>query len=1016
MVDKTTGSNMAFKSDTGNSETGKSESGKDQASTGGGRVASRNVDLSWDNADDREVKAKRDWKRFFLVLGLGGLSWVATYVGMLELVEANMGDLPLIHKLIIGFSVAMLMVMVVWLLDQMFSDIGWFSRLLFGSGYVFLTIISIGFGFGFYWKVLESRSEASRSAESAVGQVQNSLHAAMTRLEQLQGTLDSLTAISTQKSDTERQAGTSCPNSKPGDGPRRKMRDDDASRFKFAADFVKGRVGTVKTDIAELNGDLAKITSDDKSTVDTKSGTRNEFMRTLGRKLDMTVVGFNAFRTDPQLKQIRMDLNERADKVTFVDTKGGTYTCPDGQLTTALKGVVRAIDELPSLEKPKIATVEGSEAVIEAFRRLTATFYGALSFKMPPSPEELRELQKKAVQSAEATPAAQAKLTAMAEQAGLSKRDYVPLAIAMFVDLCLLLVSMKKATGRLNGLLPKMRAAERGPVIQILSRFNEIHHDKEIRENFELFRHVVFDFHGDYYAAVPLNAPYRPNLRNGRQGQGYGVSDAEQLIQEAHLLANLFASFEKEKIFTRVHSPLLGTKTIQKRLRRQGSKFANSEAFRIYRFKDGAWSDIILGAVMGAARRVEADQRRRRVEEDMFRDTQPSLNPQGHPGEMPGVAAHAAASAMAAANRGRPGYSIGARGGSAGPDMNGGLNGAPSYPYVVGGNGAAASRPSSATASYPAPPFGETTGFATAQERVQRAMLQPEQFGQPGWFPQPAPRREPGNATNTIGGDTTGTSASAGSIGAATGYSMAHQPAPWPRPGDTPAAEVPMRNRFAPNGTQQTLEGASTPGPSSATAAIPTGENVVLHPAMIRPATQKPQLAPERTSPERTSLDTARGESAPVTVLEPVAKAADPMVKVEAVRETVTYTLPASEAALPQSLFRSATASRVESVMDVKADVVELITATAQPQPVSERNQALPPPLPVVKPDAETSAVISLPEASAELAARAERTAWEQARFAGFEDDQTAALDHVTVEADDFRSMAMRLAPEKREG
>ncbi len=33
---------------------------------------------------------------------------VATYVGMLELIKSNMGDLPLVHKIIIGFSVAML--------------------------------------------------------------------------------------------------------------------------------------------------------------------------------------------------------------------------------------------------------------------------------------------------------------------------------------------------------------------------------------------------------------------------------------------------------------------------------------------------------------------------------------------------------------------------------------------------------------------------------------------------------------------------------------------------------------------------------------------------------------------------------------------------------------------------------------------------------------------------------------------------------------------------------------------
>ena len=104
----------------------------------------------------------RDLKKLFLVIGLGALSWVATYVGMLELIESNLGSLPLTHKIIIGFSVAMLMTMIIWLLDQMFSPIGPATRLCYVAGYLFLTIISVGFGFGFYWKVLESRSESSR--------------------------------------------------------------------------------------------------------------------------------------------------------------------------------------------------------------------------------------------------------------------------------------------------------------------------------------------------------------------------------------------------------------------------------------------------------------------------------------------------------------------------------------------------------------------------------------------------------------------------------------------------------------------------------------------------------------------------------------------------------------------------------------------------------------------------------------------------------------------------------------
>lgn len=583
------------------------------------------LDFAAEEGDWRETEAEpRDFKKFVLVLGLGALSWVATYIGMLELIQANLGELPFLHKVVIGFSVAMLMVMIIWLLDQLFKPHGPTVKLAYVGGYLFLTLISVGFGFGFYWKVLESRTEASRSATSATSQVQNALHGASTRLEQLQATLTQLAAVSQEKAVLEQEKGTSCPNSRPGDGPRRKMRTEDAAKFQFASEFMAGRIGAVKGQLSGLEGDIAKIAKGDKSIIDPKTGTRNRFMRELSRKLDRTVTGFNAFRTDPQLKQLRTDLSARAEKSNFDAGNGRTFSCPDAQLQQALRGAVRALDELPVLEKPEIAVVEGSEATIEAFRRLLATLEGALTFKLPPSADELRELQQKAIRSA-LSKDDQKKLEANA--AGLSSRDYVPLAIAIFVDLCLLLVSMGRYTNRLESLVPKMRAAERGPVIEILSRFKDIHRDPDVRDNFEIFRHVVFDQNGDYYVAVPLDAPFRPNPRHPHQS-GYGTAEAQELQHEAHLLANLFTSFEKERIFRRVYNPLLlNTAQIQKKLARQGSKFASCEAFRVYKFRDGAWSEIILGAVMGAARRAEAKRRRQDIEEHLFHAKGPELSP-----------------------------------------------------------------------------------------------------------------------------------------------------------------------------------------------------------------------------------------------------------------------------------------------------------------------------------------------------------------------------------------------------
>ncbi len=542
---------------------------------------------------DIPTPRRSDWKRMLLVAGLGILSWISTYMGMLELVQANMGQVDLALKIALAMSVAMLMLMIIWLLDQIFSPISSAVKLLFIGGYLFLSLISVGFGFGFYWKFLESRSEASRSAESAVTQVQSSLHGAETRLAQLLTTLDALTVISTQKAADEVAKGNSCPNSKPGDGPRRRLREADATRFSFAGQFVKERIGAVKGEVSGLDADLAKVVMQDKSTI-AGDGTRNDFLRKLGRKLDRAVTGFNAFRTDPQLRQFRADFADRAEKSSFSDEQGANFTCPDPQLQTALRGVVKAIDQLPELENPAIAAVEGAEATIEAFRRLTATLTGALQFKLPPSADEIRADQQRAIQSlSNANTAHMGDVTV-----GLGKRDWIPLMIAVFVDICLLLVSFSRPMNRFQALVPKMREAQEWPVIEILSKFHGIHEDETIRRTFEVLRHVVFNWRGVYYAAVPLN------------GGSMGRPEGESAELEAYLLSNLFTSFERERIFRPVPVSMFTTGYVQKKLAQQRSKYAEVEGFRIYKFNNGAWPEMILGAVMGAAKRAEADQAR----------------------------------------------------------------------------------------------------------------------------------------------------------------------------------------------------------------------------------------------------------------------------------------------------------------------------------------------------------------------------------------------------------------------
>jgi hypothetical protein len=146
-----------------------------------------------------------------------------------------------------------------------------------------------------------------------------------------------------------------------------------------------------------------------------------------------------------------------------------------------------------------------------------------------------------------------------------------------------------------------------------------------MRRTFDVFREVIFESGGTYYVAVPLNAPRDHPER-------------ERLRRDAQALANLCYALEGQGVLARPWK-LAPSLVARRKLRRQGSKFiecyrdqqlapmprawralkslfvtdrAQDEqpAFRIYAFKSGAWPELILGAVMGAASRIEAERRR----------------------------------------------------------------------------------------------------------------------------------------------------------------------------------------------------------------------------------------------------------------------------------------------------------------------------------------------------------------------------------------------------------------------
>jgi len=568
------------------------------------------------------------WKSILLIIGLTTLSWISTYTGMLELITANAGQISTVITIAVGFAVAILQLMILFILDQFFSkDFYQGKRVLaifplYLAGYLFLTLISVGFGFGFYWKYLEARTASSASAEASITQVQSRLQRGASQLEQLQATLGTLATISAERAETEREEGGTCLQSAPGAGPRMRLREADAERFSFAQQFVGSRAGQVQDDINALTSKMGRVTANDPATIDPRTGTRNAFLREVNRELNLVATRFNALRSDPQLLSLRDEFAQRADQTVF-QSNGGTFRCPDPALSSALKGVVRAIDELPQLDPPRINPVEGSAAVVEAFRRLTTSVYGLLQLDVAPTPQELRDARERAI--------AEGRDPATVEAvSGLGTRDFIPLAIAIFVDFCILLVSMNRpfhAFRAFYGGVEEARTREMGEFMRMFREvfFNEFHRRPVPEEMLSPIQDVVFDHRGAYYAAVPLEfgpgadelkrrkARYIANVMFALETRGFVKlvsretrARKQQVRESAGRMSRMVVKRQWSDLSSFAHDQLDA----------RNSEFADAPDFRVYKFAKGKWPEFALRTVVSAHR-----------EEASFRQDFPDARP-----------------------------------------------------------------------------------------------------------------------------------------------------------------------------------------------------------------------------------------------------------------------------------------------------------------------------------------------------------------------------------------------------
>jgi hypothetical protein len=133
---------------------------------------------------------------------------------------------------------------------------------------------------------------------------------------------------------------------------------------------------------------------------------------------------------------------------------------------------------------------------------------------------------------------------------------------------------------------------------------------------------VVFDHKGRYYAAVPLDFREEDYMKWLEKRTGPSAAQAifratsEKPLEVSRYVTSVFATLEGNGFVDLIEAKDEGLDMalVKQKLDQQGSVYAQADAFRLYRFRQKAWAQILMQSVGSSAAESERLARRKTKE------------------------------------------------------------------------------------------------------------------------------------------------------------------------------------------------------------------------------------------------------------------------------------------------------------------------------------------------------------------------------------------------------------------
>ncbi len=455
------------------------------------------------------------------------ISFIGTYTGMLEVLQSGDNSFGFFGVLGVFLFIFATTIIMAYSVSEMFrSGRSFWPRISLVLTYVVTLLISVSFGFAFYWTQLEARSQAVGDAERFLTVFDREITVADT---QLAGTLATLTTLNTNftsLSEIERASGNQCGEvSGGGDGPRTRHLAARAGEINALVMALTPQIASVRSE-----ADLVRTSIENVRAIGAKGASevtpaqREEVFRGAAGAANKAGATLEALATSQSVRNYIGDLRTWAGEyanpsLTRVEEGTGTpFKCYNTTIASQLNGVAADLEALPVLPISQLESYAGAQATREALDRfwftLAAPLRGLVDGPQTQTETEREEaVRRDAIREALGTRTEEAESENLSStdvkelveaQQGLRRQDALPLGLAVVIDALLFLSALWSQPGEKFAAFSRMIRDLRGEKERPLAL---VQGSKDIQKNpdFNFLRPYVFTHFDEVYLALPVS-------------------------------------------------------------------------------------------------------------------------------------------------------------------------------------------------------------------------------------------------------------------------------------------------------------------------------------------------------------------------------------------------------------------------------------------------------------------------------------------------------------------------------